>query len=301
MTTPNNTTIGVSDVRTEAGITTHDVGGGVQGSDLYLLNGYIRSDQRPANPNMAGFWNKAYYQRNMDGNCTNNGANCESNCNCNCGNVQCNATANCSAVDCRNCDSQSWLQVNCNCNPTYNCNSNQNCYSYNCNCSKIICTKLFELGMMTRDVFEADQRFGEIVRANNPDLYNGYVAWAEVVVDWMSGKGPKMMPWMSDEDFSKAAKKWSRSWAYDIATPWAEYMAYRMGEMKTVNKTGLVLHVIGGSISKIVGTWNKLFGKKNKPAGFATGLSLIFIFVILKGIVTVGKLLGSKTKEYANV
>ena len=301
MTTPNNTTIAVSDVRTEASVTTHDVGGGVQGSDLNWLNGYIRSDQRPANPNLAGFWNKSYYRRNMDGNCTNNGANCESNCNCNCGNIQCNATANCSAVDCRNCDSQAWLQVNCNCDPTYNCNSNQNCYSYNCNCSKIICTKLFNLGMMPRNIFEADQRFGEILIKTDPDLYNGYVAWAQIVVDWMDGNGPVVNFWDTPENQKQNLSKWATNWAYDIATPWAEYMAFKMGELDYLNKTGLVLHKVGGALSKVVGIWNKVFGKSNKPAGLITGFSLVGIFVILKGIVTIGKLLGSKTKGYANV
>ena len=51
-----------------------------------------------------------------------------------------------------------------------------------------------------------------------------------------------------------------------------------MGELKTINKTGFVLHMIGGTISKVVGTWNKIFGKSNKPAGFTTGISLIIIF-----------------------
>ena len=59
--------------------------------------------------------------------------------------------------------------------------------------------------------------------------------------------------------------------------------------------------MIGGTISKVVGTWNKIFGKSNKPAGFTTGISLIIIFVVLKGIVVIGKLFGNKTKEYVNV
>lgn len=292
MTTPQSPNpISVSDVRSETGVSTNST---TSGADLDWLNGYIKPAIRPSSPNLNSFYNLAYFTRSIDGNCDNSSA---TNCNCNCGNIQCNATANCTNINCVNCDSTSYLQANCNCACTYNCTSNQNCYSYNCNCSKIICTKLYELGLMARDVFEADQQFGEIVRRDNPELYEGYVAWAEIVVDWMSGKGPKMMPWMTDEQFSEAAKKWSIGWAYDIATPWAEYMAYRMGKLETINRTGQVMHMIGGSISKVVGLWNRVFGKRSKPAGIAKGFGLIVIFVILKTIVELGKLFGQKSQQ----
>lgn len=79
-----------------------------------------------------GYYSKAYYQRNMDGNCNN--ANCTAtNCNCT-GGIQC---VNCSklTINCANCDTQKWLQNNCNCNPTYNCTLSTNVlYDCNCNC-----------------------------------------------------------------------------------------------------------------------------------------------------------------------
>lgn len=245
MTTPNNTTIGVNNVNTEIGR------GGSDQADLNWLNGYIRSDQRPANPNMAGFWNKAYYQRNMDGNCANNGANCDSNCNCNCGNIQCNATANCSAVDCRNCDSQSWLQVNCNCNPTYNCNSNQNCYSYNCNCSKIICTKLYEIGLMPRNIFVADQMFGEELRKVEPEIYEGYVRWASVIVSGMEGTAPDFMLWVNKADRKEVEKKATIKWAQKVAKPWSEHMAYLMGVVPQDNNVGRLIMKMGKPLSRL--------------------------------------------------
>ena len=296
MTTPQAPNpISVSDVRSEAN---KDINGATAGADLDWLNGFIKTSIRPSSPNLESFYNLAWFTRNIDGNC--NDAN-NNNCNCNCGNIQCNATANCTNIQCVNCDSTTYLQANCNCACTYNCVSNQNCYSYNCNCSKIICTKLYYLGMMPRHIFEADQRFGEILIKTDPDLYNGYVAWAKIVVDWMDGNGPAVNFWDTPENQKQNLSKWATNWAYDIATPWAEYMAFKMGELDYLNKTGLVLHKVGGSLSKAVGLWNKVFGKSDKPAGIITGFSLVGIFVILKGIVAVGKLLGNKTKGYANV
>ena len=212
-------------------------------SDLNWLNGYIKSAQRPATPNLAGFWGLAYYQRYMDGNCTNNGANCDYNCNCNCGNVQCNNCANCSNVNCSNCDTQSWLQTNCNSAsaPTYNCNSNQNCYSYNCNCSKIICTKLYELGMMPRDVFIADQLFGAQMQKDDPEVHAGYIRWATLIVEGMEGKAKDFMFWVPKSERKEAEKRATIKWAHKVATPWSEHMAYLMGHRDEDNNVGRII------------------------------------------------------------
>jgi len=274
--------IAVSEVSTEIGLAS------TYSSSLGFLNGTIVAAQRPAQPNMSAFYSKAYFQNTTQGNC--NDANA-GNCNCDCGNAgNCSATNNCTNINCANCDAQSWLQSNCNCACTYNCLSDQNCFSVNCNCSKIICTKLYEIGLLPKDIFEADQAFGNILKVKHPDVYNGYIAWAQIVVDWMSGKGPKMMPWMSDKEFSIAAQNWSTSWAENIATPWAEYMAYKMGLKQEINKTGFVLMMVGIPISKAVGVWQRVFGKSKKPTGFGKGLMLIGIFILLKAIVETGKL-----------
>ena len=110
----------------------------------------------------------------------------------------------------------------------------------------------------------------------------------------MDGKGPKMMPWMSDEKFATAAKKWSISWAVDIATPWAEEMAYQMGERLIDNPTGKAIMLIGTPICKVVGVWQRWFGPSKKPAGFGKGLMLIPVFVLLKAVAGIGKLLGKR-------
>jgi hypothetical protein len=275
--------IGFSDVNTEIGVQPSTP------TSLNFLHEKIKQSQRTAQPQLGAFYGLAYYQRNTDGNCSNANIN---NCNCNCGNINCSATANCQGISIPNCDKQEFLQANCNCLPpnfSYNCISNQNCFSYNCNCSKIICTKLYDLGLLPKDIFEADQAFGTELIKNHPDIYNGYVAWAQIVVDWMSGKGPKMMPWMTDKEFSNSAKVWSTNWAKDIATPWANWMACKMGIGNKSSKTGLVLMIIGTPLCKVIGTWQRIVGKSKKPAGFFAGLSLIAIFAVLKLVATIGK------------
>lgn len=281
--------ISIADIETEIGI---PVG---TAADLNFLNNYIKANFRPGTPNLGSFQGLSYFLQNNVGNCNDTNIN---NCvcsNCNGGApIQCYATNNCTNIGAANCDVQAWLQTG-NCQivptPTYNCLSDQNCFTYDCNCSKIICTKLFEIGLMKQSIFEADQLFGEHLIKTNPDIYDGYRAWAEIVVDWMEGKGPKMMPWMSDEEFSIAAKKWSTSWAYDIATPWAEEMAYMMGEKETGSIAGKMLMVFGIPICKVVGVWRRWFGPSKKEPGIIKGAALVIIFIMFKLVAELGRMI----------
>jgi hypothetical protein len=288
MTLQTTGTIAVSDINTEIGLSS------TYSDDLAFLNNKIVAAQRPTTPNFGAFYGLTHFQNTTQGNCNNDKA---AGVNCDCGNINCTATANCVGINCTNCDTQPWLQTNCNCACTYNCTNNQNCFSYNCNCSKIICTKLYEIGMLPKDVFEADQAFGDLLKVKHADVYNGYIAWAQIVVDWMNGKGPNMLPWLPESRKNEILKQWAIAWANDIAIPWADYMAYKMGLKQTINKTGFLLMLVGIPISKAVGVWQRIFGKRNKPAGFGKGLMLISIFILLKAIVEIGKLFGQKTES----
>jgi hypothetical protein len=162
---------------------------------------------------------------------------------------------------------------------------------------KIICTKLYELGLLSKDIYLADQAFGAELIKTSPDVYNGYRAWAEIVVDWMSGQGPMMMPWMSKEKFASAAKTWSVTWAQEIATPWANEMAYKMGKKESGSTTGKLITAVGVPICKVVGVWQRVVGPSKKPAGFVKGAMLIPVFVLFKLIVKLGKLIESKNHD----
>jgi hypothetical protein len=147
---------------------------------------------------------------------------------------------------------------------------------------------------MSKEIYLADQAFGAELVKTHPDIYNGYRAWAEIVVDWMDGKGPKMMPWMTDEAFGQAAKSWSTRWAQDIATPWAEEMAYQMGESLLPNNTGKAIMAVGTPICKSVVVWQRIFGTSKQPAGFVKGAMLIPVFVLLKLVAELGRLIEGK-------
>jgi len=128
MTLPASGQISFTDVNVEIGQSS------TYSSDLNFLNGLILSSQRPESPNMTGFYSKAYFQNNNNGNCNN--GNCTSDCNC--GNINCSNCLISGTVDCSNCDTQNWLQNNCNCNCTYNCTTST--VSYNCNCACTDCS-----------------------------------------------------------------------------------------------------------------------------------------------------------------
>ena len=253
--------------------------------------GVAKPNQRPVTPTMTAFYGLTYFQNNAAGNCNNaNVSNCT---NPDPGNIQCYQLDNCTAVNCQNCDTQAWLQSNCNCACVYNCLSDQDCWTYACNCSKIICTKLHEFNLMNSIIYQADQEFGEKLAEERPDIYNGYRAWADIVVDWMEGNGPNMMPWMSEARRREITHTWSTSWAFDIATPWAEEMAYRMGKKTEGSLTGRMLMATGIPVCKAVGVWRRWFGPSKKPAGFGKGLMLIAVFIVFKLVAELGRFIES--------
>jgi hypothetical protein len=87
---------------------------------------------------MDTFRNKAYYQRNMEGNC-NNGNCSPSNCQPDFGNgkgkIQCTNCVLTALANCTNCDTTKQLQTNCNCACTYNCSQTNVQYDCNCDCN----------------------------------------------------------------------------------------------------------------------------------------------------------------------
>jgi hypothetical protein len=111
----------------------------------------------------------------------------------------------------------------------------------------------------------------------------------------MSAKGPNVMPWVLDNEMRMhKLVKWSTKWAQEIATPWAEEIAYRAGYATQGNAVGKVLMAIGVPISKTVGIWQRVFGPSKKPAGMIKGMALVAIFAVLKGIVVIGNAVTKK-------
>lgn len=259
-------------------------------TDLNFLNGLIRSDQRPSNPSMTGFYNKAYFRNTADGaNCAN--GNCTSACNC--GNIQCNNCTIAGTINCGNCDSQSWLQNNCNCACTYNCSTAETTYACNCacNCSKIICAKLYEFGMMDYRVWMADQQYGEWLKKHDRSVYKGYIKWARIVTAWMDGNGPDYLIWIKDKQLRSAEqKRTSTEWAQKIGTPWAEHMAFIMGAVPNDNLKGRVIMTIGRPICKFV----NMLPKRSNPGTLTTWMMWSMFFMshyVSEGVVRSSRLI----------
>jgi len=156
---------------------------------------------------------------------------------------------------------------------------------------KIICTKLYQIGLMEESIYAADQEFGKILLEKSPDIYHGYKAWAQIVVDWMDGNGPNILPWMSEENRRFTIQNWSTKWAYSIATPWSQEMAFKMGKRETGSITGKVLMCVGTPICKAVGMWQRIVGKSDKKVNALQAACMLPVFAIFNVIAKVGKVL----------
>lgn len=127
MTLPSSGPITINDVNIETG----------RGSGTATGIDWIYYNTKDNATSLSQLYGRAYYQRNVDGNCNN--GNCTGNCNC--GNIQCNNCQISGAINCTNCDGQPWLQSDCNCACTYNCTTSETTYNCNCdcNCACLVC------------------------------------------------------------------------------------------------------------------------------------------------------------------
>lgn len=138
---------------------------------------------------------------------------------------------------------------------------------------KIICAKLYELGLLPHHIYEADEVYGEFIAQTDPALMSGYHNWATMVVDWMSGTGPSIFGW-------QPSKELAIRWANAIATPWAIQMAHEMG----VRSEGSLL---GKFIMKVGYPLSRRFAN-SKPKGEASKLGVFLTFAVLRGLVMFG-------------
>lgn len=103
----------------------------------------------------------------------------------------------------------------------------------------VICTELHRQGLMSDQVYEADQRFGRELYLRDPELMAGYHAWAKPIVKVM--KQNKLFTHL----------------VFIIATPWAKQMAYEMGIEAKPNYIGKLMLKVGLPFCKLVGKFVK--------------------------------------------
>ena len=99
---------------------------------------------------------------------------------------------------------------------------------------KIICNELYIQGFLPEELWDADERYGDMMFEKDPRLVIGYQMWARYVVEFMR-KNPQ---------YSK--------YSYMIFKPWTEYMGYEMGVIQKKNWKGYLTHVVGKQISYLV-------------------------------------------------
>jgi hypothetical protein len=144
------------------------------------------------------------------------------------------------------------------------------------------------MGMMSNEVWSADQAYGRVLRKKDKTIYRGYIKWAKICTEWMDGRGPDFMPWIKDE---KIRRRRQRDFALDIlyrvGQPWSEHMAYIMGTLNKDNDYGRVLMAIGRPLCKFFGSIPRM-PRKYRKHGFFTSwtiLSLLyFSYYAGKGI-----------------
>ena len=161
--------------------------------------------------------------------------------------------------------------------------------------SSIICTKLYQLGLLDKTTYHADEMFGLQLRATDPDVYYGYINWAKHVVEWMSGQNPDVMFWIRDPEIRRQVEtEVAIRMSEAVACPWAEHMAFLMGARESDNKYGKFIMKFGTKVSKLFA--NTKFGQK-KPSLLARYTMIAVFMMLFAGSKIANKVSAKETEQ----
>ena len=107
---------------------------------------------------------------------------------------------------------------------------------------KIICNELYRQGYLSEEMWNADEKYGEMMFEKDPKLVIGYQMWARKVVKFMR-ENPN-----------------NTKLAYWVFKPWTEYMGYKMGIVEKPTLRGRFTNWIGSQFSYMV--FNLYNGKR---------------------------------------
>jgi len=124
----------------------------------------------------------------------------------------------------------------------------------------VICTELYRQGLMDKNVYKADEKFGKYLRKTKPNVMIGYHFWAKPVVRLM-----------------KKSRKITNL-AYFFAKPWSEEMAYKINYKEKGNIMGKVIMSIGFFICNIIGY---LIVNKIMVMSFLFFIILLYILTLI--------------------
>jgi hypothetical protein len=123
--------------------------------------------------------------------------------------------------------------------------------------TKVICTALYDMGYMPKDIFEHDQAFGRWLRENNPVAYRGYRVWADVLVSYVRGErlfwATQLLFWKTREQQMELTVKFALLLARFIGSTFAGEIARRAGHPSPFTLTGWVIVSGGLKICKLLG------------------------------------------------
>lgn len=104
----------------------------------------------------------------------------------------------------------------------------------------VICTALYEMGILPEDIYNLDSQFGQRVSLKDPELGDGYRLWATPVAEYIKG--------------NTIGSKIALSIVAPLAKAWAQEMAHIMKpEEYKSNMIGKALMIIGHPISRAIG------------------------------------------------
>jgi hypothetical protein len=99
--------------------------------------------------------------------------------------------------------------------------------------TKILCQEFYDQGLMSQDIYEADELYGELVTEKDPELMKGYWIWATTAVN-----------------FCRAHPFFTKVLYKTLGKPWAEHMAFLVGKREIDNPFGRLLMDTGKYITK---------------------------------------------------
>lgn len=126
------------------------------------------------------------------------------------------------------------LNTQLNANQTQLIAANQQLTNATTKKKKIICNELYNQGFLPQHIWDADERYGEMMWNVDRRLVIGYGIWARGVVEFMR-KNPKYTKYI-----------------YLLVKPWTEFMAYEVGTLKKKNLLGNVINFFGKHYSYYV-------------------------------------------------
>ena len=122
---------------------------------------------------------------------------------------------------------------------------------------KVICTALYELGYMEKEIFEYDQAYGLWLYQNDFVSYRGYRAWADVLVQYVKGQGrpmlPKLLFWKTADEQQRLSQQLAISLARVIGGAFSKEIARRAGYAIPFSIGGWLCVTVGLAVNKAIG------------------------------------------------